>query len=71
MPKVILYSVLFLNVTFIQAQMTYEGRLSPNESRAWLYGSLAVFGLLLLFVYNIEKISPIVKDLIRKFTQKK
>jgi TRAP-type C4-dicarboxylate transport system permease small subunit len=52
------------------AQMTYEGRLTPNESRAWLYGSLTVFALLLLLVYNLEKISPWIRERFRKFTGK-
>jgi hypothetical protein len=56
-----------LIIPIVQGQMTYEGRISPNESRAWLYGSISVFLILILFVYNIEKISPIVKNLIRKF----
>ena len=61
----------FIITPLLQGQMTYEGRISPNESRAWLYGSISVFLLLILFVYNIEKISPIVKNLIRKFTHLK
>lgn len=46
-----------LNIVF--AQMTYEGRLTPNESRAWLYGSLCVFALILWLTYNPEKLTHI------------
>jgi hypothetical protein len=63
--------IAMLLTSIVEGQMTYEGRISPNESRAWLYGSISVFLLLILFVYNIEKISPIVKNLIRKFTHQK
>lgn len=38
------------------AQMTYEGRLTPDESRSWLYGSLAVFILIVVLVYRFESI---------------
>jgi hypothetical protein len=47
----------FLNIIF--GQMTYEGRLTPNESRAWLYGSLCVFALILWLTYNPEKLTRI------------
>lgn len=63
--------VLVLTVMPLWGQMTYEGRLTPNESRAWLYGSLTVFGLLLALVYNLEKITPYIRKLIHKFTQRK
>jgi hypothetical protein len=36
--------------------MTYEGRLTPDESRSWLYGSLAVFILIVVLVYRFESI---------------
>jgi len=65
MPKYIFFFAMFLTSS-VWGQMTYEGRLTANESRAWFYGSLAVFVLILIFAYNLHRINPWVADMWKK-----